>query len=32
MGEIIQTASICSVITLFGIVLGFGFIKIQKQA
>jgi hypothetical protein len=32
MGEIIQTAIICSVITLFGLALGFGFINIQKQS
>jgi hypothetical protein len=32
MGEIIQTAVICSVITLFGLALGFGFINIQKQS
>ena len=32
MGEIIQTALICCVITLFGLGLGFVFINIQKQS
>jgi hypothetical protein len=31
MGEIIQTSIIISVITLFGLALGFAFIGIQKQ-
>jgi hypothetical protein len=31
MGEIIETAIICSVITLFGLSLGFLFIKMQDS-
>ena len=31
MGEIITTASICFVITLFGLALGFVFLQVQEN-
>jgi hypothetical protein len=32
MGEIITTASICFVITLFGLALGFDFLQVQANS
>jgi hypothetical protein len=31
MGEIVTTAATCCVITLFGLAIGFAFLKIQEE-